>query len=64
MSRLEQLGTKISQCRQNKNMTQEELARRLGITPQALSKWERNLSYPDIMKNLTEKAFLLLPKAS
>lgn len=48
MSRLEQLGTKISQCRQNKNMTQEELARRLGITPQALSKWERNLSYPDI----------------
>lgn len=48
MNRLEQLGTKISQCRQNKNMTQEELARRLGITPQALSKWERGLSYPDI----------------
>ena len=48
MSRLEQLGTKISQCRQNKSMTQEELANRLGITPQALSKWERGLSYPDI----------------
>ncbi|MBS7339145.1 MAG: helix-turn-helix domain-containing protein [Lachnospiraceae bacterium] len=61
MSRLEQLGTKISQCRQNKNMTQEELARRLGITPQALSKWERNLSYPDIMKNLTDNLQMAYP---
>lgn len=41
-------GEKISACRQNRNMTQEELAGRLGITPQALSKWERGLSFPDI----------------
>ena len=48
MKQLEQLGDKLSKCRQNRNMTQEELARRLGITPQALSKWERNQSFPDI----------------
>lgn len=44
---LEQIGTRLSVCRQNKNMTQEELANRLGITPQALSKWERGVSLPD-----------------
>ena len=43
-----QIGSRISACRQNKNMTQDELAGRLGITPQALSKWERGQSFPDI----------------
>lgn len=42
------MGSRISACRQNRNMTQEELAGRLGITPQALSKWERGVSLPDI----------------
>lgn len=45
---LRQLGSRISACRQNKNMTQEEMASRLGITPQALSKWERGISLPDV----------------
>ena len=45
---LTQIGSRLSVCRQNKNMTQEELAYRLGITPQALSKWERSVSFPDI----------------
>ena len=45
---LQQIGGRLSVCRQNKNMTQEELANRLGITPQALSKWERGMSLPDI----------------
>lgn len=45
---LQQVGGRLSVCRQNKNMTQEELATRLGITPQALSKWERGMSLPDI----------------
>lgn len=44
---LQQIGSRLSVCRQNRNMTQEELACRLGITPQALSKWERGLSLPD-----------------
>lgn len=45
---LKQFGVKISVCRQNKNMTQEEMAGRLGITAQALSKWERGISLPDV----------------
>lgn len=42
------IGEKISQNRQNQKMTQEEFASRLGVTPQAVSKWERGLSLPDI----------------
>jgi len=45
---MESLGDKISAYRQNLKMTQEELAAKLGVTPQAISKWERNQSYPDI----------------
>lgn len=42
------LGSRILELRQKNKMTQEELAGRLGITPQALSKWERGQSYPDV----------------
>lgn len=42
------LGERISEYRQNRNMTQEELAAKLGVTPQAVSKWERGASSPDI----------------
>ncbi len=48
MQKLEGFGRRISECRQNMNMTQEELAGRVGVTPQALSKWERGISFPDI----------------
>ncbi|MBP3703382.1 MAG: helix-turn-helix transcriptional regulator, partial [Lachnospiraceae bacterium] len=41
------LGSRILEQRQGKGMTQEELAVRIGVTPQALSKWERNQSLPD-----------------
>lgn len=44
----ENFGTRLAECRRNKNFTQEELANRLGVTPQALSKWEKGLSSPDI----------------
>ncbi len=43
------LGDRILDCRQNMKITQEELASRLGVTPQAVSKWERNQSFPDIL---------------
>ncbi len=43
-----QIGVRVSNCRQNRNMTQEEMARRLGVTPQAVSKWERGMSIPDV----------------
>lgn len=45
---LQQIGENISKFRQNQNMTQEEFASRLGVTPQAVSKWERGASLPDI----------------
>ena len=48
MQKLEGFGKRISECRQNMNLTQEELAGRVGVTPQALSKWERESSFPDI----------------
>ena len=44
----EDFGKKILNLRQNANMTQEELALRMGVTPQAISKWERGQSLPDI----------------
>ena len=42
------LGQKISELRKAKNMTQLELANMLNITDKAVSKWERDISCPDI----------------
>lgn len=42
------LGDIIVKLRKEKGMTQQELANKLHITDKAVSKWERNLSYPDI----------------
>lgn len=42
------LGQKIAELRKAKNLTQLELANRLSITDKAVSKWERDLSCPDI----------------
>ncbi len=41
-------GNIISKYRRKKNLTQEELARKLYITSKVVSKWERGLSFPDI----------------
>lgn len=42
------IGDVIKSKRQNKNMTQAELAEKLNVTPQAVSRWEMGISYPDI----------------
>ncbi|TPR13264.1 helix-turn-helix domain-containing protein [Apilactobacillus timberlakei] len=42
------LGRKIKQGRRQFNFTQQELADQLHVTRQALSKWENNLSYPNL----------------
>ena len=42
------LGQNIAELRKAKNMTQLELANKLNITDKAVSKWERDISCPDI----------------
>ena len=43
-----QLSKKLKLMRQKNNSTQDDLAIYLGISAQAVSKWERNEGYPDI----------------
>lgn len=43
-----EIGNQIKALRLRCGATQEELAQRLGVTPQAVSKWERNVAAPDI----------------
>lgn len=43
-----QIGKNIKILRSKHGITQETLAYRLGISPQSISKWERNEGYPDI----------------
>lgn len=38
------LGQRIASRRRQKNLTQETLAEALGVTPQAVSKWENEVS--------------------
>lgn len=42
------LGKVIRKYRKNRNLTQEEMAGRLGVTASAVNKWENENSYPDI----------------
>lgn len=42
------LGKRIMQNRKRLHMTQEQLAERVGVSPQAVSKWENDISCPDI----------------
>lgn len=42
------IGKNISALRKERNMTQEDLAKALGVSAQAVSKWENENSCPDI----------------
>ena len=44
----EKIGTFIKEKRKELNLTQKELASKLGITDKAISKWERGLGFPDV----------------
>ncbi len=44
----ESLGKRFQRLRKKANFTQEEVATKLNITPQAVSKWENDVSAPDI----------------
>ena len=43
------LGNNIAYYRRLCAFTQEELAERIGVSPQAVSKWEQGLNAPDVM---------------
>ena len=46
------LGDKLSKLRKENNYTQEQLAEILGVSRQAISKWESNITYPETEKLL------------
>ena len=52
----EKIGKFIANIRKEKKLTQEELAEKLGITKNAVSKWERGLCLMDmsLLKPLSE----------
>ncbi|MBO4216319.1 MAG: DUF2807 domain-containing protein [Clostridia bacterium] len=41
-------GKMIAEKRRQNGLTQEALAKKLGISPQAVSKWENGIGYPDV----------------
>ncbi len=43
------IGDKLKRLRRDRDLTQEEVATHLGISYQAISKWERGDGYPDIV---------------
>ncbi len=53
----EKIGKFIAECRKERNLTQKELAEKLGVTDKAISKWENGRCMPDIslLKSLTSE---------
>ena len=45
MNPVEKMGIRIGQLRRERGLTQEKLAGQLGISPQAVSKWENGVSH-------------------
>lgn len=44
----ETFGQRFQKLRKAKNLTQEDIASKFDVSPQAVSKWENDISYPDI----------------
>ncbi|MDY6430007.1 MAG: helix-turn-helix domain-containing protein [Bacilli bacterium] len=44
----ETFGQRLTRLRKEKKLTQEDIAQKINISPQAVSKWENDISYPDI----------------
>lgn len=47
------IGTKIQEYRKTRGLSQEEFAAGVGVTRQAVSKWETDKAYPDLDKLVT-----------
>ena len=48
MEQTQTLGKRIAMLRKEKGLTQEQLAEKVGVSAQAVSKWENDVSCPDI----------------
>ena len=44
----EKIGKFIAECRKNKNMTQQELAEKLGVSDRTVGNWENGRNMPDL----------------
>ena len=42
------LGEQLKKLRESKEFSQEDVAKKIGVTRQAVYKWENDKSYPDI----------------
>ncbi len=49
MLNTEEFGRRLADLRRQSGKKQRQVADELGLTPQAVSKWERGLSCPDIL---------------
>lgn len=43
-------GQRLKQCRKEKGFSQEEVAERIGVSAQAISKWEKGYAYMPVEK--------------
>ena len=44
----EKIGKFIAACRKDKDMTQSELAEKLGVTDKSIGNWENGRNMPDL----------------
>lgn len=58
------IGKRIAEYRRKQNLTQEEVAAPLGVSAQAVSKWENDLACPDIQLLVPLAALLKVPVES
>ena len=42
------IGSRIQEYRKKAGLNQEEFAEKMGVSRQAVSKWERDKAYPDL----------------
>ena len=43
-------GQRLKQCRKEKGFSQEEVAERIGVSAQTISKWEKGYAYMPVEK--------------
>ena len=51
------LGEKIYKLRTKRSMTQEQLAEKIGVSRQSVSKWESGASIPDLERRLCHSGY-------